>query len=219
MTSVQLYAAALAAALVSLPLAAAAEDNTSSVSDAEELRDPAAFQLSLWDSVQIIDRTRPIHGLRLALPYGRNWDVTGVDIGIVNRTDHDLTGAQFAFVGLVDGQMQGLQYNWLLSSVGGRAQGAQFGVVNTAGALEGAQFGAVNYARDGALGASFGIVNVAEGPSEGLELGFVNYASRFEGVQFGIVNVTEHLHGVQVGLVNVARNGFVPVFVIFNAAL
>ena len=36
---------------------------------------------------------------------------------------------------------------------------------------------------------------------------------------FGIVNVTEHLHGVQIGLVNVARNGLLPVFVIFNAAL
>jgi hypothetical protein len=51
------------------------------------------------------------------------------------------------------------------------------------------------------------------------ELGIVNYASRIEGVQFGLVNVTEHLHGVQIGLVNVARNGFLPVFLIFNAAL
>jgi hypothetical protein len=219
MTSAQLYAAALAAIAASLPLVADAQDATTSVSEAQTLRAPAAFQLSLWDSVQIVDRTRPIHGLRLALPYGRNWDVKGVDIGIVNRTDHDLVGAQFAFVGLVGGQLQGLQYNWLVSSVAGKTEGAQFAAVNTTGALEGAQFGAVNYARDGAMGASFGLVNVAEGPSEGLELGLVNYASRFEGVQFGIVNVTEHLHGVQIGLVNVARNGFVPVFVIFNAAL
>lgn len=219
MTSVRLYAAALAATLVNLPLVAAAQDTRAAVGETQATRDPAVFQLSLWDSVQIIDRSRPIHGLRLALPYARNWDMKGADIGIVNRTDHDLHGAQFSFVGLVDGQMQGLQYNWLLSSVGGETQGAQFGIVNTTGTLEGAQFGGVNYARDGASGASFGLVNVAEGPSQGLELGLVNYASRFEGVQFGIVNVTEHLHGVQIGLVNVARNGFVPVFVIFNAAL
>jgi hypothetical protein len=48
-------------------------------------------------------------------------------------------------------------------------------------------------------------VNVYEGSSVGAELGFVNYAKRIE--------------GVQIGLVNVAKNGFLPVFVIFNAAL
>jgi hypothetical protein len=219
MTSVKLHAAALTVALVSLPFAAAAADTTTPVSDASEAHSPAAFQLSLWDSAQIIDRNRSIHGLRLTLPYGRNWDVHGVDIGIVNRTNHDLEGAQFSVAGFVDGQMKGLQYNWLVSSVGGEAQGAQFGVVNSAGSLQGAQFGAVNYAREGATGAGFGFVNVYEGSSVGAELGFVNYAKRIEGVQFGVVNVTDHLHGVQIGLVNVARNGFLPVFVILNAAL
>ncbi|MEO8178039.1 MAG: hypothetical protein ABI895_04325 [Deltaproteobacteria bacterium] len=219
MTSVKLHAAALAVALVSWPIAAAAQDPTPAVSDESEAHSPAAFQLSLWDSVQVTASARSIHGLRLTLPYGRNWDVQGVDIGIVSRTNQDLEGAQFSVVGLVDRHMKGLQYNWLLSSVGGEAQGAQFGVVNTAGALQGAQFGAVNYTRERATGASFAFVNVHEGSSVGAELGIVNYASRIEGVQFGLVNVTEHLHGVQIGLVNVARNGFLPVFVIFNAAL
>jgi hypothetical protein len=219
MTSVKLHVAAMAAILISLPVAAAAQDTTTELSDASEPRDPAAFQLSLWDSVQVVDRTRSIHGLRLTLPYGRNWDVQGVDIGIVNRIEHDFEGAQFSVAGLVDGDMKGLQYNWLVSSVGGEAEGAQFAVVNTVGALHGAQCGAVNYARDGARGAGFGIVNVYGGQSVGAELGLVNYARRIEGVQFGLVNVTEHLHGVQIGLVNVARNGVLPVFVIFNAAL
>jgi hypothetical protein len=47
----------------------------------------------------------------------------------------------------------------------------------------------------------------------------VNYARSVQGLQLGFVNVAEHLHGVQVGLVNVARNGFLPVFIIVNAAL
>jgi hypothetical protein len=234
MTSVQFHAAALAVALVSLPIVAIAQDitapggtppaGTAAVADprAGEVSDPhgaAPFQLSLWDSVQVIDRSRSIHGLRLALPYGSNWDVHGVDIGFVNRTEHDFEGAQLSLAGFVDGHMKGLQYNWLVSSVGGEVQGVQFGVVNTAGSLEGAQFGAVNHASGGANGAAFGLVNVYEGASVGAELGIVNYASRIEGVQIGLVNVTDHLHGVQIGLVNVARNGFLPVFVIFNAAL
>jgi hypothetical protein len=219
MTFVQLHAAALAAALVSWPIAAAASDTKAPVSDASEARSPAPVQLSLWDSVQVIDPERSIHGLRLTLPYGRNWDVQGVDIGIVNRVNHDLSGLQLSVAGFVDGQMKGLQYNWLISSVGAEAQGAQFGIVNRVGSLQGVQFGAVNYARDGASGAGFAAVNVYEGPSVGAMLGLVNYASRIEGVQLGVVNVTDHLHGVQIGLVNVASNGFLPVFVIFNAAL
>jgi hypothetical protein len=213
-----MYAATLAAALVSGPIAAAAQEAMTQVGDAPE-HDPAAFQISLWDSVQAVDRARSIHGLRLTLPYGRNWDVHGVDVGIVNHVDNDLEGVQWSVAGFVEGDMKGLQYNWLVSSVDGEAQGAQFGVVNSVGALEGAQFGAVNYARDGATGAGFGLVNAYEGASVGAQLGVVNYASRIEGVQFGLVNVTDHLHGVQIGLVNVARNGFLPVFVIFNAAL
>lgn len=229
MSFVHFRSAALAAVLVSFPMAAFAQDTTTPVGTApvaappagevSEAHDAAPFQLSLWDSVQVIDKSRSIHGLRLALPYGSNWDMHGLDIGIVNGTEHDLEGAQFSVAGFVDGHMKGLQYNWLVSSVGGEAQGAQFGVVNTAGTLEGAQFGAVNYTREGASGAGFGLVNVYEGQSVGAELGLVNYASRIEGVQIGFVNVTEHLHGVQIGLVNVARNGFLPVFVIFNAAL
>jgi hypothetical protein len=214
MTPLKPHLMALAAALVSVPLAAVAEDT-----DTPPARAPAPFQLSLWESVQIVDSTRPIHGVRLALPYGRNSDVYGLDVGIINRIDHDLEGVQFSITGIVDGDMKGLQYNWFFSSVGGEAQGAQMSVVNLAGTLEGAQLGAVNVAQSGGAGAALGFVNVSRGPTVGAELGIVNYASRIEGVQFGLVNVTEHLHGVQIGLVNVASNGFLPVFVIFNAAL
>jgi hypothetical protein len=219
MSSIQLHSAVLASFLVSLPIAAAAGEPTAPMAETSEPHSPAPFQLSLWDSVKIVESDRSIHGLRLTLPYGRNWDVHGVDIGIVNQIDHDLEGAQFSLVGMVDGNMKGLQYNWLWSSVAGEAQGAQLGAVNAAGSLEGAQLGAVNYAREGASGAGLAFVNVYEGSSVGAELGLVNYATRIEGVQIGLVNVTEHLRGVQIGLVNVAKNGFLPVFVLFNAAL
>lgn len=226
MNTFKFRAATLAAVLSSLPLAAAAEEPASALSNAAAQEPDAApsngaapFQLTLWDSVQVIDATRSIHGVRLALPYGRNWNVYGADIGFVNRVDHDLVGGQLSLAGMVDGDMKGFQNNLFYGSVGGEMQGVQMSAVNSAGSFRGAQFGAVNYARDGANGAGFALVNVYEGPSVGSALGLVNYAPRVEGVQIGVVNVTDHLRGVQIGLVNVATNGFLPVFVIFNAAL
>lgn len=213
MTSLKVPAAVLAAALTSAPLAAFAEDAPA------DPRDPAAFQLSLWDSAQIIDSERSVHGARLALPYGRNWDVYGLDVGIVNSIDHDLEGVQFSIVGVTDNGVKGVQYNLLWSSAGGHAQGFQSSAVTSAGSLTGVQIGAVNYVRDTATGVGLGIVNAYEGQSKGAQIGVVNYASRIEGFQFGLVNVTGHLHGVQIGLVNVASNGFLPVFPIVNAAL
>lgn len=204
----------LAAALSSLPLAASAQEPAEAPA-----RAASPFQLALWDSVQVIDSELSIHGLRLALPYGRNWDVSGLDLGIVNRTDNELIGAQLSLVGMVGGDMKGYQNDWLWGSVAGEMQGVQMSAINLAGSLQGAQFGAVNYAREGATGVGLGLVNVTEGQFVGAELGLVNYAPRVEGIQLGVVNVTDHLHGVQIGLVNVATNGFLPVFVIFNAAL
>lgn len=204
----------LAAVLSSLSGAAAAQEPAEAPA-----RDHAPFQLSLWDSVQVIDSASSIHGVRLALPYGRNWDVHGLDVGVVNRVDHDLLGVQFSLVGIVGGDMKGYQNDWLWGSVSGEMQGVQMSAINVAGSLQGAQLGAVNYARADATGAGIGFVNVSGGQFEGAELGIVNYAPRVEGLQLGVVNVTEHLHGVQIGLVNVAANGFLPVFVILNAAL
>lgn len=202
---------AAATALV-LPRAAAAQGPDAGAR-------PAAFQLSLWESVQIVDRDRSVHGLRLALPYGRNRDLHGADLGIVARLDGDLVGAQLSVAGIVDGSVKGVQYNWLLSTAGGRVQGLQWSGVNMAGSYEGAQLGLLNYVESASVGARLGVANIALAEVRGAELGVVNYAARVEGVQLGFVNVTEHLHGVQIGLVNVAPNGFLPVFVIFNAAL
>lgn len=181
--------------------------------------EPAAFQLSLWESVQIVDRQRSVHGLRLALPYGRNRNLEGVDLGIVTRLDGDLAGAQLGVAGIVDGSVTGVQFNWLLSTAGGAVHGLQWSAVNMARSYEGAQLGVVNYVDGKSVGGRFGLANISLAEVRGADFGVVNYAARVEGVQLGFVNITEHLHGVQIGLINVAPNGFLPVFVIFNAAL
>ena len=101
----------------------------------------------------------------------------------------------------------------------GRVEGLQWSGVNMAGSFEGAQLGIINYVESPSIGGRLGFANISLAEMVGADLGAVNYAARVEGVQIGFVNVTEHLHGVQIGLVNVAPNGFLPVFVLFNAAL
>jgi hypothetical protein len=199
--------------LVSLPRAAGADERR------ETAQGPAPFQFSLWDTVQVVDRERPIHGVRLTLPYGSNREVHGLDMGFVNHVGGDLRGVQLSLAGYVTGDFEGLQYNFALSVVEARAVGAQFAVYAAAQSLKGAQFGLVNRVEGDSTGARLSLVNVAEAESTGFELGAVNYAQSFEGLQLGLVNVTERLDGVQVGLVNVASNGFLPVFVFVNAAL
>jgi hypothetical protein len=179
----------------------------------------APFQVSFWDSAQVIDRERSIHGVRLTLPYGSNRDIHGLDVGIANHTSGDVHGLQLSLGGYVEGELKGLQYNWLLAIAKEDVSGAQTAFYTSAGTLRGAQLGLVNRVVREAVGARLALVNVSETSTFGAEVGLVNYARSIKGLQLGVVNVTDGLHGVQLGLVNVAKNGFLPVFVIVNAAL
>jgi len=69
-----------------------------------------------------------------------------------------------------------------------------------------------------AHGAQLGLVSYTGGHFMGAQLGWAfNYAKEVTGLQLGIVNYAERLNkGLQIGLVNIAKNGFLPVFVIFN---
>jgi hypothetical protein len=179
----------------------------------------APFQFSFWDSAQVIDRERSIHGVRLTLPYGSNRDIHGLDVGIANHTSGDVHGLQLSLGGYVEGELKGLQYNWLLAIAKKDVAGAQTAFYTSAGTLRGAQLGLVNRVVREAVGARLALVNVSETSTFGAEVGLVNYSRSMKGLQLGVVNVTDGLHGVQIGLVNVAKNGFLPVFVIVNAAL
>ena len=77
------------------------------------------------------------------------------------------------------------------------------------------QVGFFNYLDGESVGAQVGTVNIQQAGT-GFQWGVVNYSPRVKGLQLGLVNVTEELTGLQIGLVNVAKNGFLPVFVIFN---
>ncbi|HKP57765.1 MAG TPA: hypothetical protein VJV78_13630 [Polyangiales bacterium] len=109
----------------------------------------------------------------------------------------------------------------LFYAVNHEMHGFDFGLVNRAtGSVMGFQWGLVNVGESLMEGVQFGFVNYLGGDDSGgtgLQWGFVNYSPRFSGVQLGFVNITDELHGMQLGVINIAKNGFLPVFVLFNS--
>lgn len=146
-----------------------------------------AFQLALFNPIQLRDESSSIFALRLNLIYGKNVSVTGLDLGLVNRcTGGTSVGLQHGLVGYVEGSFAGWQNN-VIDIVKDQFTGLQSGLYNQMGSGAAVQYGAVN---------------VAESIS-GLELGLVNY--------------TETMHGLQIGLINVIRQKEkLPVLPILN---
>lgn len=187
----------LSTLLVALVLAAV----TPSSARAEKGETKSPISLSLFPPVQIVPEKGSVYGFRLNL-YGVNHNVSGLDIGLVNRVENDFVGLQWLGFGWVKGNLQGAQWNYITNVTKGTMEGVQFGIVDLAGKKSaGAQLGVVTWAKTGLTGA---------------QLGVVDYAETFTGLQFGLVNVTDNLTGLQLGLVNVAKNGFLPVFPLFN---
>jgi hypothetical protein len=215
MNSIRLaaFASALSATLTVFPAAAQQTDA------GPRQRPISALQLSLWDSVQTSDPAHSVYGMRLNLPYGRNSEVRGFDLGIANHNTRDMSGLQLGFGSYVERDLRGMQSNLILSVTRGEASGYQQGIYTYAGRLYGVQAGAVNHVHRSAHGARFAAVNISETYTEGAELGLVNYSRRVRGLQLGLVNVTNELHGVQIGLANIAKNGFLPFFPVVNAAM
>jgi hypothetical protein len=119
------------------------------------------FQLALVDPLQIVPAGESVSGLRLALVWTKNVDVTGLDFSFVaSQTTGNFKGLQITAVGVVDKDVLGVQFN-LVSLAGGTVNGAQVGFFNKAARVEGLQFGAVNYA--GTIrGLQVGLVNIIE---------------------------------------------------------
>ena len=133
------------------------------------------INLALLNPVQVFPETEDIRGLRLNILYGRNVNVTGLELGVVaGHVTGDFSGLQWQPVNLVEGNFTGWQTGWLFSQ--------------TRGDFLGLQSSAVNFGGGHTEGVQFGIVNVTESMS-GLQLGLVNVAGRTDGLQIGLVNV------------------------------
>ena len=206
---------ALAAALTALPALA---EETPAPSSAAPGTQSAPIAVALWNPVQTSDENTSIRGFRLDLPYGKNYDMQGLDLGIASETTRNLTGASFTLGSSVGHNVIGVQSSFVLALAGGTVYGLQEGIYSQAKDLHGVQFGVVTQVERQSYGARFAAVNLGNA-HEGAELGLVNTSKRARGLQLGLVNVTDELHGVQIGVVNVAKNGFLPFFPVMNAAL
>lgn len=162
------------------------------------------FQLALWPpDIQLVDESESIHGLRLEV-YGRNKDVTGVDLGFVHETTGFFHGVDFGLASMVGGEMAGLQWNMLYSQTTGEARGWSAGFLTHVGPnSRGLLTSAVSFT-DGeftGLQLSF-IYSEAKTHITGLQTGLFNHATDIEGVQLGFINIADDMYGVQIGLWN-----------------
>jgi len=136
------------------------------------------INLSLFAPVQIVKETESVTAFRFSLIYGKNVDLTGLDLSLVGRNTGSVTGVSFTAVGLVDGDFTGWQNGWLAAVTNGNMQGLQWALYTKSG-----------------MGSS------------GVQLGFLNMSDDFSGLQFGFINITETMRsGLQIGLVNIIKS-------------
>jgi len=89
-------------------------------------------QLAFIDPIQLIHQRESINGMRVNLAYGVNYDVTGIDIGVINQVDRNFKGLQVGF------------FNNNLKTTG-----LQIGFINKTNFLEGIQIGILNFHTQG----------------------------------------------------------------------
>ena len=119
-----------------------------------------SIQLSLFNPIQIVPEYQSVSGFRFNLIYGKNVNLTGLDLGLVNYTTGHQSGVQVGGVNMVDGGFLG----------------AQLGAVGiTKGNFQGFQ------------GSTF--VNVHQAHFNGLQIAIVNYAATLKGLHLGLINI------------------------------
>jgi len=156
---------------------------------AEQAKSPATFlQLSILHPVQIFKPVYTVRGLRFNLFYGLNQNLSGIDLGMVNRLNGNVKGLQMGLANLGGGAFSGLQLG-LINTARGDTRGFQAGLYNSSGDTKGMQLGLLNTAQR----------------MKGLQIGLINHCTTSSGIQVGLLyNSAETLEGLQVGLLNFA---------------
>ena len=115
------------------------------------------IQLALVPQVELVNEDNSVQGFRLNI-YGRNYNMTGVDIGLAHETKADFHGISFGLMSLVHGEGRGLQFSGLYSEATTSMSGLQVGMFNRSNNMHGIQIGLVNFADD-MTGFQFGLWN------------------------------------------------------------
>lgn len=168
--------------------------------------------VSIVDPVQFPPDDFDILGVRASVVYGKNRDVTGIDVGLIgNITSGKFTGAavsglfnstkgQSTILGI---QLAGLaNFNSEKTSVYGFqiALGSNY-----------------NSAESSVVGLQFSLANISPNTTiNGFQVGVYNKARTVRGLQIGLINMTQNLTGIQIGLLNFYQEGFFKVAPILN---
>jgi hypothetical protein len=105
------------------------------------------IQLALVPTIQLVPEEQSIQGVRLNI-YGKNKNMSGVDIGLMHETEQDFHGVGFGLVNIVHGEGRGLQFGGIYSEATARMSGLQVGIVNRSNNMHGLQIGLANFADD-----------------------------------------------------------------------
>ncbi len=148
------------------------------------------IQVALFSPVQIFPENNSIAGLRLTILYGKNVNMTGLDLGfVVTRTTGIMQGIQSELVGIVDGDATGIQWN------------------------------GVTWDKANFTGVQLGAVNITKGTMTGIQWGYYNQSNHASGLQVALVNNTTTMKGIQLGFINIIhKGGWLPVFPIINGS-
>ena len=143
-----------------------------------------------------------VNGIRLSIFYGKNRSVRGLDLGLLSLSEtSNLSGVGLVLgMGKVTAEMSGGAAFSLINIHTGRDRGLNAAFINLINSAESA--------------VDVGFVNIADGPTM-LDVGGLNVADSST-AQLGFINVAKKITGFQFGFVNIAKNGFLPVFPIFN---
>ena len=176
-------------------------------------------EISLADPVQVPPANYSVKGIRWDIFYGNNFNVTGIDFGLVGRVNDAFTGIALTAADWVEGDAIGVQLTGLANIVKGNAvgwqtaaavnynhgvfTGLQAGLVNHNGTFNGFQLGGLNWDKGMCYGLQIGAGNVAVSEFHGWSVGLINYTERLTGLQVGLVNVAgDSGSGLQLGLFN-----------------
>ena len=156
-----------------------------------------------------------IWGLEASWLYSGTELAKGIQASWICCYDKTCDGIQSSFVVCINRElMRGLQAT-LVYSQAGELMGIQGSLVSLADDVYGLQAGLAFARAKDVNGFQASGVCVNSGKLAGVQCNLYGQVGDSRGVQLGIVNVS-HGKGVQFGLVNYIKDGFLPVFPIFN---
>lgn len=135
--------------------------------------DTTGFQIGIWPSrFQLVPDEINVSGLKINLPFSRNDEICGLDIGLASSSK----------------KTAALQVNVFINRNHDEYSGIQASLINQNGNANGIILGLWNVTDDKTHGVEVGIVN---GSTEfrGLQVGLINYTEMMRGLQIGLVNI------------------------------